>query len=210
MANLITSVRFLLLFFLVAMAYMAPPQWQLANPFLLIFIIILDGVDGYVARRRGETSVFGSVYDIAVDRVVENVLWIVLADLDLVPMWVALLFITRGLLVDTIRGHGAAQGKTAFEMMRSRLGRFLVASRFMRGFYGTVKAVTFAWILLFQPFPHLDPGTWSHWSIPVGLITATLVYLSVAINLLRGIPVILEFYFEQLHGGKGHLLRGNR
>ncbi len=210
MANLITSARFLLLFVLVALAYAAPPAWQLGNPLLLIVIIVLDGVDGYVARRRGETSVFGSLYDIAVDRVVENVLWIVLADLDLVPVWVALLFITRGVLVDTIRGHGAAQGESAFRMMRTAWGKFLVASRFMRALYGTVKATTFAWILLFQPFPHLYPQRWAHWSASVMLVTHVLVTAAVVLCLVRGFPVLAEFYLARAPAGKGHTVRGHR
>ena len=85
MANLITLLRFLLLFLLVAMAYWASPHLQMINAPLLVLIIALDGLDGWVARRRGETSVFGSIFDIAVDRVVENVLWIVLGDLGLDP-----------------------------------------------------------------------------------------------------------------------------
>lgn len=202
MANLITSSRFLLLFILVAMAYLAPPTLQLVNPFLLLVVIILDGVDGYVARTRGETSVFGSVYDIAVDRVVENVLWIVLADLDLVPVWVALVFITRGVLVDTIRGHGMARGETAFEMMKTPVGRFLVSGRFMRGFYGAIKAITFAWLLAFQPVPALFPQFWAEQAANVTLVSAILIYLSVATCLIRGLPVVLEFYLSQMQVGK--------
>jgi len=95
MANLITLSRFLLLFVLVALAVQAPPTWQLVDAPLLVLIIALDGIDGYVARRRGEASAFGSIFDIVVDRVVENVLWIVLAYLSLVPLWVAIVFITR-------------------------------------------------------------------------------------------------------------------
>lgn len=210
MANLITSGRFVLLFLLVAMAYFAPPVIQLFNPVLLIVIIALDGVDGYVARKRGETSVFGSVYDIIVDRVVENVLWVVLAELDLVPVWVAIVFITRGLMVDTIRSHAAAKGHSAFGMMRSPLGRFLVAGRFMRGFYGTVKAVAFAWILAFQPVPALWPTFWSEWAPAVQNVTAVLVYISVAVCLLRGMPVLVEFYFSQLGLRKAGTLGGPR
>lgn len=203
MANLITSVRFVLLFLLVTMAYHAPPIWQLVNPFLLIFIIILDAVDGYVARRRGETSVFGSVYDIAVDRAVENVLWIVLADLDLVPIWVALLFITRGIIVDTIRAHGATKGRAAFDMMQSGAGRFLVAGRFMRGLYGTVKAITFAWLLLFHPFAYVYPRWWEGYAETIQGIGYALVLACVILNLARGIPVILEFYLNELRAPRG-------
>ncbi len=208
MANLITSGRFVLLFVLVAMAYFAPPGAQLVNPLLLILIIALDGVDGYVARKRGETSVFGSVYDIIVDRVVENVLWVVLADLDLVPVWVAIVFITRGLMVDTIRSHAATQGQSAFGMMRSPLGRYLVAGRFMRGFYGTVKAFAFAWILAFQPVPKLWPAIWHQWAGPAEAVAAFLVYAAVGLCILRGVPVLVEFYLAHIALRKPRTLGG--
>ena len=196
-ANLITAGRFVLVFVLVGMVYDAPPPWQLANPVLLTIIIALDGLDGYIARKRGESSLFGSVFDIAVDRVVENVLWIVLADLDLIPVWVALVFITRSLLVDSVRCHGAARGQNAFAMLRTPLARFLVAGRFMRGFYGFVKAAAFAWILLLQPWPAVFPSLWSAWSGPMTLTGEILVYLAVAVCLVRGVPVLLEFVVSE-------------
>ena len=210
MANLITLARFLLLFLVVAMAYWAPPQWQLLNAPLLLVIIALDGVDGYVARKRRETSVFGSIFDIAVDRVVENVLWVVLAHLDLVPIWVALVFIVRGTIVDSIRYAAISQGETAFGMMQSSLGRLLVAGRFMRGLYGSLKAVTFAWILLIQPWPALDPATWAAWSELTGIVTTALVHASVALCILRGAPVVLEFVIAQKVYGKTLAFGGSR
>lgn len=194
MANMITSLRFMLLFLLVGMIYLAPAVWRLLDPLLLILIIALDGLDGYVARRRGESSLFGSVYDIAVDRIVESTLWIVLADVGLVPLWVALLVIARGVLVDSIRGQAAAHGVGAFEMMRSPLGRFLVAGRFMRGLYGTIKALAFAWILLFQPVAELWPDWWESRGGVVQAVTTVLVFAAVALCLLRGVPVMVEFY----------------
>src|SRR5690606_40605745 len=132
---------------LVFLAYRASPEWQLLNAPLLLLIIALDGLDGYVARRRGEASAFGAIYDIAVDRVVENVLWLVLAHLGLVPIWVAIVFLTRGCIVDAVRYGKVASGHAVFSM-QSRIGAFLVASRFMRGLYGTLKAVTFGWLFL--------------------------------------------------------------
>ncbi len=197
MANLITLFRFLLLFLLVAMAYWAPPAWQQANAPLLLLIITLDGVDGYVARLRGETSVFGSIFDIAVDRVVENVLWIVLGHLGLIPIWIAILFIVRGGIVDSIRYAAIRGGETAYGMMRSSWGRFLVAGRFMRGFYGAVKAATFGWVLFFQPWPRLYPGPWAEWHAAVETGTVVLASLSVTLCLVRGFPVVAEFVISQ-------------
>jgi CDP-diacylglycerol--glycerol-3-phosphate 3-phosphatidyltransferase len=203
MANLITLFRFLLLFLLVAMAYWATPGWQLLNAPLLLVIIGLDGVDGYVARLRGETSVFGSIFDIAVDRVVENVLWVVLGHLDLVPIWVAIVFIVRGGIVDSIRYAAISQGETAFGMMRSGWGRMLVAGRVLRGLYGAVKAATFAWVLWFQPWPAVFPELWARWQEPVDAVTGVLVWASVILCLVRGFPVIAEFVDAQGVFGKG-------
>jgi len=210
MANLITLVRFLLLFLLVALAYWAPPRWQLVDAPLLILIIALDGLDGYVARARGETSVFGSIFDIAVDRVVENVLWIVLGHLGLLPMWVAIVFIVRGAIVDSVRYAAISDGDTVFGMMQSPLGRFLVASRTMRGLYGTVKAATFGWVLFLQPWPKLDPALWSRWSEAAEPITGALVFASVFLCLLRGLPVIAEFLVAQRVFTRGHATAGGR
>jgi CDP-diacylglycerol--glycerol-3-phosphate 3-phosphatidyltransferase len=193
MANLITSARFALLFVLVFLAYRASPEWQLLNAPLLLLIIALDGLDGYVARRRGEASAFGAIYDIAVDRVVENVLWLVLAHLGLVPIWVAIVFLTRGCIVDSIRYAAVARGQTAFGMMQSRWGRVLVAGRWMRGFYGALKAATFGWIFLMQPWPQLAPELWARWSALLETVSTVLIAASVIVCLVRGAPVVIEF-----------------
>lgn len=192
MANAITLLRLMLLFLLVGMAYWAAPHWQLMDAPLLLLVIALDGLDGWVARRRGETSVFGAVFDVAADRVVEAVLWLVLADLGLVPIWVAIVFVTRGVLVDSVRYARIAGGGGVFDM-RSRVGRFLVAGRFMRGFYGALKAVTFGWLFLLQPWPRLDPALWAAWEPVLAPVTAGLVYASVVVCLVRGVPVVAEF-----------------
>ena len=197
MANLITFSRFLLLLVLLGIVYWGDPWWQLANAPLMIFIIVTDALDGYVARKRGEETVFGATFDIAVDRIVENVMWVVLAHLGFIGVWVPLLFICRGNLVDAIRSRGASKGQAAFDMLQSPVGRFLVAGRFMRVFYAVVKAVTFAWILLWQPFPELAPEFWVQWSAIIQQVSFALVVLAAGLCVLRGLPVVLEFMFNK-------------
>jgi CDP-diacylglycerol--glycerol-3-phosphate 3-phosphatidyltransferase len=88
MANLITVARLILLFVVVAILYASPGPLASLTMVSLVIVFAGDGLDGWVARRRGSTSQFGAVFDIAGDRVVETVLWIAFADLDLVPIWV--------------------------------------------------------------------------------------------------------------------------
>ena len=197
MANLVTTFRFFLLFLLVGLAYVDDPWWQLACAPLVVVVFVLDGVDGWIARRRGESSLFGAVFDIAVDRVVENVLWIVLADLGLVPVWVALLFVTRGILVDSLRSQGAARGETPFGMMASRLGHLLVSGRPLRLAYGVVKGAAFAWLLFLLPLPELAPGRWAELGGALTLTGQVLVYAAAVLCVARGLPVIVETAFAE-------------
>lgn len=193
MANFITTSRFLLLLLLIGIVYSGNPWLQLVNAPLMIFIIVTDALDGYVARKRGEETVFGATFDIAVDRIVENVMWVVLAHLDFIGVWVPLLFIIRGSLVDAIRSKGAAGGTAAFDMMQSPVGRFLVAGRFMRAFYAVIKAVAFSWILLWQPIPELAPAFWAQWSGIIEWISLGLVLTAAFLCVARGLPVMIEF-----------------
>jgi len=195
MANLVTLTRLFLLFILVANAY-SRGYMLLINLPLLIVIFVLDGVDGYVARKRNEESLLGSIFDIAADRVVENVLLLVFMNLGFVPVWVTMVFIIRSLFVDSIRSHVAMQGQTPFGMMQSPVGRFLVAGRFMRIFYAALKATTFGYILLIQPWPMLIPDFYQQWVFIIMPIKNVLIYATVFTCILRGLPVMVEFFHE--------------
>ncbi len=193
MANLVTLGRFILLIVLVFLAYCQNPKLQLVNCPLLVIIFVLDGVDGYIARKRNETSLFGAIFDIAIDRVVENVLWVVLVDLGIVPVWVAVVFLIRGVVVDSIRSQGASEGQTPFGMIRSRIGKFIVAGSFMRLFYGALKAVTFGFIFLIQPWPALFPEFYAASKTILTVVKWILVYATVTVCIIRGLPVMFEF-----------------
>lgn len=197
MANVITLARFLLLFVLVYLAYSENPLLQLVNFPLLVVIFLMDAFDGYVARKRDESSLFGAIFDITIDRVVENVLWLILVDLNFIPVWVAVVFITRSFLVDSIRSHAASFGFTPFGMMQSGIGKFIVAGRFMRLFYGFLKGVTFGFVFLIQPWPALFPAFYNRWQEAITITLKGLVYLTVVVCILRGLPVIIEFVLSE-------------
>ncbi|UCH74913.1 MAG: CDP-alcohol phosphatidyltransferase family protein [Rhodospirillales bacterium] len=197
MANLITLARLLLLFVLLAMMYFAPPTWQLLDLPLLLVVVLFDWLDGVVARRRKESTLFGAVFDIAVDRIVESVMWVALAHLGLVPVWVPIYFIVRGQLTDSIRQIGASEGQAPYEMMRTRLGRALVVGKFMRGMSCGSKLAAFGWAVLMQPLPAVDPGFWAAWGGLFATVLTVLVWLAVVVNFLRGIPVLAEFFHRE-------------
>ena len=197
MANLITTLRIVLVLILVGLIYQLSPAWQLFNAILLIFIFILDGVDGYVARKWNETSTFGAAYDVAADRVVENSMWIVFTHLGYTPVWVPIVFVSRGFVVDVIRTRVRLRGQTPFSMLRGPVGRLLVAGRAMRFLYGGVKAAAFGWILLLRGGRELWPEWWADWAVRLDTVTHILVISAVTLCVVRGLPVILDFLVDE-------------
>jgi CDP-diacylglycerol--glycerol-3-phosphate 3-phosphatidyltransferase len=199
MANSITIGRVLLLFGAIGMIY-TESYWLVFLAGWLIAIVFLgDGVDGWVARKRGSTSKFGAVFDIAGDRVVENVLWVVFAHLQMVPIWAPLVVITRSFSVDAVRAAALEQGFTPFgesTMMRSSLTRFLTSSRLSRAYYGWSKALAFVFL------------TWLFaWELPdadgrfldvvfdyqaARFVVWFLAYSSLALCVIRGLPVFYD------------------
>ena len=124
--NLITLVRVVLVFLAVSL-YGRGFASAVAAVALTVVIIWMDALDGWVARRTGQTSDMGALVDITGDRIVENVFWIYFACVGLVSFWVPVVVITRGFLTDSVRTLQFEQGKTPFgdkTMMRSGWSRF--------------------------------------------------------------------------------------
>ncbi len=188
MANLITIARFPLLFLYLAIMYYGKPIHLYWNVLLLFIIFNLDSLDGWVARRRGETSLLGSVLDIATDRTLEYVLWVVYAHLGLIPVIVPIIVLIRGTAVDAVRSVGMKSGKSAFDQIQSPLNQFLVGSRFMRAFYGIAKGIAAILLSLAYALPPVGEG-WFGLVYQTGLV---FTWVSVFLCLVRGIPVLVE------------------
>ena len=193
LANWITLSRFPLLLISILTLYFGSPTLRLAGVALLFVGLMLDTVDGMVARRTGQTSLFGSVLDIAADRTYELVLWVCFADLRMIPVAIPLIIIARTTLTDAFRSIGVGQGTAPFAQHRTALGRFLVGSTWMRTGYAVTKTTTFCGLALAQAFggfPHATPLARAVPSMMMALqVTA---WLAVAFCVFRGLPVIIH------------------
>lgn len=167
---------------------------------LLVLAIALDAVDGWVARRLGCTSDIGAAFDIAADRIVENVFWIYFATEGLVSFWIPAIVIARGCLTDFLRAVAFTQGQTAFgekTMMQSWWGKLLVGSRASRAAYGIVKCAAFLALGLWRTLS-AAPGfpidrmllEWLGKALPV--VALGLASAAVLLCVVRGVPVIVE------------------
>jgi CDP-diacylglycerol--glycerol-3-phosphate 3-phosphatidyltransferase len=190
MANLITLSRLPLLLVLILMLYLGNATVRLVAVPVFFVVLILDTFDGLIARRRGEASLLGSVLDIAADRVLELSLWVVFSDLGLISVAVPLIVITRGVLVDGVRSVGAGRGERPLDQVRSRLGSFLVGSRWMRTGYGLGKGLALGFLTLTWGLQGLS-GPAANSAGTIHLIATILTWIAVGFCLLRGLPVLV-------------------
>ncbi len=206
MANLITIARLILLFIVIAMIHFRPVDLALWSMILLVVVFAGDGIEGWVARRRGSTSPFGAVFDIAGDRIVETVLWVYFAWERVIPLWVPFLVIVRGGIVDALRSMSYVEGMTAFgenTMMRSTVTRWLTAGRFMRGFYGFVKAAAFVFLTGYVGYIQPEEESWLDRLYSIDVVRWfgwANVWLAVALTLVRGLPVLFDAVPYIRHG----------
>jgi phosphatidylglycerophosphate synthase len=193
LANWITLSRFPLLLVTVLILYFGTPLVRLAGVGLLFLGLMLDTVDGMVARKTGQTSLFGSVLDIAADRTYELVLWVCFSDLRMIPVAIPLIIIARTTLTDALRSIGVGQGTAPFAQHRTALGRFLVGSTVMRTGYAITKVVTFCGLALAQALGGFPPESAVAESVPLmmTLLRGT-AWLAVAFCVFRGLPVIIS------------------
>ena len=89
-----------------------------------VFILasITDGIDGYLARRRGQITTMGMLLDPLADKVLIAAAFVSLVQFNshLVPAWIAIVVITREFLVSGLRSIASSEG---FTIAASDLGK---------------------------------------------------------------------------------------
>lgn len=167
----------------------------------------LDSFDGWWARRHNMASDFGALFDITGDRIVEHIYLIFFAAVHAITFWIAIIFITRSFLIDTLRSFAYSDtGKTPFgakTMMTHPITRFLTSSRLSRATYGAAKVTVFVLLGFFiaaaKPDSPIKERLAQDWLIYLRNFTMVLLWLMVALNVIRGVPVLWE--------GRDHLFK---
>lgn len=110
LANTVTLIRSMLAALLAGLAFEAPTIEVLWFAVIVATVaLILDGVDGWVARRRHETSDFGARFDMETDAALMLVLAMLVWLLDRAGAWILLsgalryVFVGAGLLIARLR-----------------------------------------------------------------------------------------------------------
>src|SRR6201981_2191883 len=90
---------------------------------IFIAASMTDGIDGYLARKRGQITTMGILLDPMADKFLIAAAFLTLGQFNpsLVPAWIAVIIIGREFLVSGLRSIAASEG---FTIEASGLGKF--------------------------------------------------------------------------------------
>lgn len=147
---------------------------------LFILASITDGLDGYLARRRGQITTMGILLDPLADKLMITAAYITLVQLspNMVNAWIAVIIIGREFLVSGLRSIASSAG---FTIEASDLGKFKMVVQ--------IVSVVAA-ILALQ---------WDYWDFkffifPVRVIAHTAIWFMVAVSVISAVDYFVAFW----------------
>jgi CDP-diacylglycerol--glycerol-3-phosphate 3-phosphatidyltransferase len=182
--NLVTMGRVLFVPFVLYFMDNYSPVRSLIAGFLYLIASIGDGVDGYLARSRGQVSVLGKFLDPVADKLMVTAVLVFMVALGRVPAWLVVVLVARDFAITGLRSIASSEG---IVIAASRGGKIKTA----------LQLVALIMLLVHFRYPLLGLG------INIDFNTAGLVvlYLSLGASLISGVDYVLGF-FRALGEGK--------
>src|SRR5947209_935086 len=149
---------------------------------LFIAASITDGIDGYLARKRGQVTTIGMLLDPLADKLMIAAAFISLVQFNprIVPAWIAVIIIGREFLISGLRSIAASEG---FTIEASELGKLKMVVQIV-SVVATILALR--WDLW-----HFNFGFFS-FVLDVDLVARMAIWFMVAVSVIsadrKGIP----------------------
>lgn len=148
---------------------------------LFIAASITDGIDGYLARKRGQITTMGILLDPLADKLLIAAAFVTLVQFNprLVPAWIAVIIIAREFLVSGLRGIAASEG---FTIEASDLGKLKM------------------FVQIFSVVAVILDHRWQEWPLyhsyffPVEVIARTAIWFMVALSLISAADYFIGFW----------------
>ena len=152
-----------------------------------IFILasITDGVDGYLARRRGQITTLGLLLDPLADKLMVTAAYIALVAYNprIVPPWIAVLVIGREFLVSGLRSIAASEG---FTIEASEIGKLKTV----------IQIVSVVAAILNHRW---DEWHWGWYTVGVHLIAMVAIYWMTAVSIISAVDYFVGFWNKVDH-----------
>lgn len=108
--NFLTVLRILLVPVIVVALLDETPDGDILAAVVFAVAAFTDGLDGYIARSRGDVTTFGKLMDPIADKLLVTAALVSLVSLNRIAAWVAMVIIAREFAVSGLRMVAAEQG----------------------------------------------------------------------------------------------------
>jgi CDP-diacylglycerol--glycerol-3-phosphate 3-phosphatidyltransferase len=153
----------------------------------LVFIAasITDGLDGYLARKRGQITTMGMLLDPLADKLMVTAAYILLVAYNprIVPPWIAVLVIGREFLVSGLRSIASSEG---FTIEASEIGKLKTVIQIVSVVAAILAHRWDYWIW----FPQWHGG----FIIAVHVIAVTAIYWMTIVSIISAVDYFVGFW----------------
>ena len=108
--NSLTLLRIFLVPFLVVVLLTKFDGRETVGLLIFLFATATDFLDGWLARRRGQITTFGTLLDPIADKLLISAVFISLVELGLAPSWMVVIIVGREFAVSGLRAIASGQG----------------------------------------------------------------------------------------------------
>lgn len=151
-----------------------------------IFILasITDGLDGYLARRRGQITTMGVLLDPLADKLMIAAAFITLVQLipSIVNVWVAVIIIGREFLISGLRSIAASEG---FTIEASELGKLKMVVQIVAVVAAILAIRWDEWVLRLGS---------SSFIFSVDLVARMAIWFMVAVSVISAVDYFVGFW----------------
>ena len=163
-------------------------EQEILASIFFVLISITDGVDGYLARKRGQVTTIGMLLDPLADKLLISAGFITLVEFNphIVKAWIAILVIGREFLVTGLRSIASTEG---FTIQASDLGK--------------LKTV----IQIFTIVAAILDHRWHQWLfgwfvVPVDWIATAAIYFMALVSLISAADYFIGFWKKIDHASE--------
>lgn len=155
-------------------------EQELIASILFILASITDGVDGYLARRRGQITTIGMLLDPLADKLMVTAAYIALVAYNphVVKVWIAVLVIGREFLVSGLRSIASAEG---FTIQASDLGKLKTVIQIVSVVAAILAHRWFEW-------------RFGWFILPVEWTALTAIYFMVVVSIISAVDYFVAFW----------------
>jgi CDP-diacylglycerol---glycerol-3-phosphate 3-phosphatidyltransferase len=148
---------------------------------IFIAASMTDGIDGYLARKRGQITTMGILLDPMADKLLIAAAFVTLVQFNptLVPAWIAVIIIGREFLVSGLRSIAASGG---FTIEASELGKFKMV----------VQIVSVVAVILDHRWPEWP--VYGNLFLPIHWIARISIWFVVCVSLVSAIDYFVAFW----------------